>query len=478
MDIQNAIVEAKKISAGLPLKMLKANGFAVDRINENPEAARYFLMFAEWKKITEEEIFSSLDTSTARETQVYVDFPFCNKLCDFCAFYGIVPANAKEVSDYFDDLKAEIKLLKRVYFANGFKADALEFGGGTPTLLPLGLLKEVTKFILGELPFLKGHEFNFEASPETLTGRSGIKKLEFLKNAGANRMSIGIQSFEDKVLKSNNRPHNAKDAVEAIRNAKRVSFERINADLMLGIYGQSAESFLDSVKKAAEFRIDIIELYTMRYFDTKEYVSLKRRLNAGRRGFLSPAETLTARIAADHILRNCGYVSSNGRTYERPGTKHSFYAAYYEGNFNGKNTLGIGRKSNSNIYPWQYANYRNLAKYRDAVKEGRLPIAAGAFFSPKARMAKLLTGMLQLPGGIDYFRLRRRFEGRWIVDFDKLMDTFLSLGVIRRKDDKFEKTYTGFLFIEEMLKRVYELAVTPFGAGSLFLGEKQAVQRG
>ncbi|TAM37217.1 radical SAM protein [bacterium] len=476
MEIQKAIIEAKKILAELPVRRLKAQGFTVDRIHENPEAARYFLMFAEWKNMTAEEIFGSLDTATAKETQVYIDFPFCNKLCDFCAFYGIVPVNAKEVSGYFRNLKAEIKILKKVYFARGFKADALEFGGGTPTFLPLGLLKEITKFILDELPFLRKHEFNFEASPETLVGKLGIKKLEFLKSAGANRMSIGIQSFDDRILKSNNRPHSAEDVVEAIKNSRRLGFERINADLMLGIYGQSVEDFLDSVKKAVESGIDIIELYTMRYFDTKEYVSLKRRLNEGR-GFLSPAEILTARIAADCILRNCGYFSSNGRTYEKSGGKYGFYAAYYEGNFKGKNTLGIGRKSNSNIYPWQYANYRNLTKYQDALKEGKLPIGAGAFFSEKARMAKLLTGMFQLPQEIDYLRLRGRFERQWVVDFDKLMDTFLSLGVIRRKNDKFEKTYTGFLFIEEILKHIYELAVTPFGAGSLFLGEKQAVQR-
>jgi oxygen-independent coproporphyrinogen-3 oxidase len=112
---------------------------------------------------------------------------------------------------YTASLTKEIKLINRIYFKQGFKANALELGGGTPTFLPLNLIKDVVGCLLKELPFIDNHEFNFEASPETIIGQEGMEKLEYLKSAGANRMSIGIQSFVDKMLNNSNRPHNLED---------------------------------------------------------------------------------------------------------------------------------------------------------------------------------------------------------------------------------------------------------------------------
>ncbi len=472
MEIGQVIKIAEDIVRKLPVQSLQENGIIVDRVYENPEAARYFLMFAEWDKISYEEIFSHLDYETAQRTQVYVDIPFCKKFCNFCAIYSVVQRRLEDVYNYVKCLKNEIPMIRKIYFDRGFKADALEIGGGTPTFLPLELLKEIVECLLGELPFLENHEFNFETSPETIIGEEGIEKLKYMKRAGANRMSIGAQSFNAEILRSINRPHNLEDTLEAIKNVKMVGFNRINIDLMVGLYGQTIEDFLYSVQRALEFDIDIIELYTMRYFDTKEFVPMKVQLR-DKDAFLSQKELLVARVAADTILREVGYVSHNGRTYERASSPYTFYAAYYEGNFKGLNTVGIGRKCNSNIYPWQYANYRNLEKYESAISEGRLPIACGTFFSEKARAAKLLIGMFQLPQLIDYKSLRDKVPADCTYLFDQVMEKFLSLGLIRAKDAGYEKTVTGFLFIEEMLKQIYDIAVTPFSAVSFFLGKQQ-----
>lgn len=475
MDIKEIIRSATAIVDQLPVDLLRQSDIVVDRIYDNPEAARYFLMFADWNKISTDEIFYSLDQSTGQRTQIYVDLPFCGKFCNFCAFYGVIPRNKEEISVYTDALKREISLLKRLYFSQGFKADALELGGGTPTFLPLDILKDVVGHLLKELPFITNHEFNFEASPETITGKEGIEKLEYLKEAGADRMSIGAQSFNPDILKNTNRPHDLNDIIEAINNAKRIGFNRINVDLMVGLEGQTIEDFMESVNKTIDFGIDIIELYTMRYFDTKEFVPMKKKLDQ-KGSFLSSKDLLIARVAADLLLKSAKYVSSNGRTYEPVTSQYSFYAAYYEGNFKGMNTLGIGRKCNSNVYPWQYANYRNIDKYCEAINKGRPAIACGTRFTDKARVAKLLIGSFQLPGIIDFDSLRSKLPEGSRSLFDPLIKKFLSLGLLESNQTGLRKTFTGFLFIEEMLKQIYDLAVTPFSSSSLFLGRKQAVR--
>ncbi|MBU1726903.1 MAG: radical SAM protein [Candidatus Omnitrophica bacterium] len=475
MDIKAIIRSATEIVDQLPFDLLRENDIIVDRTYDNPEAARYFLMFADWDKVFPDDIFSNLDKTTGQRTQIYVDLPFCGKFCNFCAFYGVVPRSKEEISVYTETLKKEISLLKKLYFSQGFKADALELGGGTPTFLPLDILKDVVGHLSRELPFVKDHEFNFEASPETITGKEGIEKLEYLKESGADRMSIGVQSFNAEILKNTNRPHDLDDVIEAINNAKRIGFNRINVDLIVGLEGQTIEDFIESVNKTIDFGIDIIELYTMRYFDTKEFVPMKKRLDQKGR-FLNSRELLIARVAADRLLKKAKYSSANGRTYESVASKYPFYAAYYEGNFKGMNTLGIGRKCNSNVYPWQYANYRNIEKYCNAINKGRLAIACGTRFTDQARVAKLLTGSFQLPGIIDFDSLRANLPEEYRSLFDPLIKKLLSLGLIEKDGVGLRKTFTGFLFIEEILKQIYDLVVTPFSNSSLFLGRKQAVR--
>jgi len=248
----NILEEARSLIVGLPLKEVIDSGLIVSRVSENPEAARYFLMFADWGKISYENIFSQMDYYTASNTQVYVDLPFCKKFCTFCAFYGVVPRNYDQMARYAKSLIKEINLIKGTYFTNGIKADALELGGGTPTFLPLELLKDIVECLNNELPFLEGHEFNFEASPETVTGQEGLEKLYYLKNAGANRMSLGIQSFVNRILEVSNRPHNLDDVLSSLENIKKVGFKRLNVDLMVGLNGQSVEDFIYSVDKAIE----------------------------------------------------------------------------------------------------------------------------------------------------------------------------------------------------------------------------------
>ena len=92
--IQEHLVKAKKTVEGFPVRRLYDAGIFVDRVNENPEAARYFLMFAEWGPISPEAIFSNLDNHTARRTHLYIDFAFCKKFCEFCAFWKWPTANA------------------------------------------------------------------------------------------------------------------------------------------------------------------------------------------------------------------------------------------------------------------------------------------------------------------------------------------------------------------------------------------------
>lgn len=471
--MKDILTQAQARVSSLPLEELQSSGVFLNRLTDNPEAARYFLTYGDWARVTPEEIFADFDAETAEPTQVYVDFPFCPSVCNFCAFYPVLARDDERMAAYVRGLKKEVGLLRRCYFDRGFTADTLELGGGTPTQLPLRLLEEAVTTLLEEFPFRAGGERNVETTPEAVTGEAGLAKLRFLRAAGFNRVSIGAQSFNDEVLRAANRSHTSRQTLEALDNARALGFERINFDLLLGLLDQRIEHFVEAVERCIELEVDIVEVYTMRYFDTKSPVPLTHKFLAHPSRFMPEREILVARVAADMMLREAGYVSSNGRTYYKP--TQNYYSQYYKRNFEGGNVLGVGRKSHSNIYPWQYANYRNIDKYSAALEGGTLPIAAGQRISDAGMVAKRLTGALQLDAPVRYSALRGR-GAPGVERFDGLLRQFASLGLMAEGGDGYEKTFLGFLFIEEMLKSVYEVAVTPFNVNSEFLGRRQAAK--
>ncbi len=461
---------ARELLRSLPIEDVRSNGLQLDRVDDNPEAARYFLAYGNWSKISADEIFDDMDPTTGERTQVYVDFPFCPTVCNFCAFYGTLAKDESDHQRYVRNLVREMRILRERYFREGWSVETVELGGGTPTYTPYPLLVEAIETLFAEFPVRPGGEHNFEATPESIIGDDGFRKLQFLREAGFARLSIGAQSFEDEVLRCGNRPHDSKATLEAVENARRLEYQRINFDLLLGLPDQTLGGFLDSVARSVELGIEVIEIYTLRFFDTKKHVPVTMRLRDPAR-FLTADEILLARVAADSMLREVGYRSSNGRTYQRDDRE--FYANYYQANFQGANVLGLGRKSHSNVYPWQYANHRNLDKYHAHLDEGRLPIAAGFRLGETARMAKLLTGGLQLPQPIPYASLRERFGEEVAARFDEPFERFERLGLLERENGSYTKTFLGFLFVEEMLKVVFDRAVTPFNVKTQFLGKEQ-----
>ncbi|HEX8282685.1 MAG TPA: radical SAM protein [Pyrinomonadaceae bacterium] len=474
--MSNLLAAAEEKLKSLPLDDLKGSSIFLNRIKDNPEAARYFLMYGDWGKFSPDSIFAECDAETAEHTQVYVDFPFCPTVCNFCAFYPVIAKDYETKAAYVESLKKEVGLLRRFYFDKGFSAESLELGGGTPTYLPLDLLQDAVTTILEKIPFKEG-EKNFETTPEAIVGDDGMAKLKFLKQAGFDRISIGAQSFSDQVLKTANRSHGSGHTYQALENARSVGFDRVNFDLLLGLLDQTTDDFIDSVEKSIKLEIDIIEIYTMRYFDTKKSVPLTATFLKQPHRFLTEHDQLVARTAADILLREAGYTSSNGRTYHKPVSGDDYYSEYYRENFKGSNILGIGRKSHSNIYPWQYANYRNIDKYSAALDGDALPIAVGHKINAREMFAKRLTGALQLADDLDYDAIRRKSGTLADEPLDGVMESFVSHGLMTKESGAYRKTFTGFLFIEEMLKCVYDAAVTPFSIETEFLGKAQDSER-
>ena len=178
---------------------------------------------------------------------IYIHIPFCDKKCEYCDFCTYINME-KEYRKYVDYLIREIRMYPK------FKYDTIYFGGGTPSLLPVGMIKE----IMDELDWTGNAEITLELNPTDMT----LEKLKEIREIGINRLSIGIQSFQDHVLDFIGR-HSSDDAVNVYKMARKAGFNNITVDLMFGIPNQSIEDLQKDLNVLKELKPENVSIYSL-----------------------------------------------------------------------------------------------------------------------------------------------------------------------------------------------------------------------
>jgi oxygen-independent coproporphyrinogen-3 oxidase len=189
---------------------------------------------------------------------IYIHIPFCKQKCNYCDFYSIKWDDESE-NKYIEAVISEINSYKDKFYDN-YIVDTLFFGGGTPTIIKPENLGKIVDSLRGVIEIDKCSEISMEANPNTLTS----EKLRKYKNIGINRLSIGIQSLNDEILKKIGRIHNSTEALEAIDRAKNTGFENINSDIMFNIPGQTVYDIEDAVTKIIEKGVKHISFYSLK----------------------------------------------------------------------------------------------------------------------------------------------------------------------------------------------------------------------
>ena len=179
---------------------------------------------------------------------IYIHIPFCDKKCEYCDFCTFVRME-KEYRKYVDYLIREIRMYPK------FKYDTIYFGGGTPSVLPVGMIKE----IMDELNWTGNAEITLELNPTDMT----LEKLKEIREIGINRLSIGIQSFQNHVLNFIGRQHSSDDAVNVYKMARKAGFNNITVDLMFGIPNQSIEDLQKDLNILKELKPENVSIYSL-----------------------------------------------------------------------------------------------------------------------------------------------------------------------------------------------------------------------
>lgn len=264
---------------------------------------------------------------------IYLHIPFCIKKCPYCDFYS-QSANSL-IPDYVSALKNQI------YGFSKMDTDSIYIGGGTPSLLSAKQLKEIICFIRKRLFIFEDCEITLEVNPNN----KNTINLHECRDAGINRLSVGVQSLSDSILKTLGRLHNADDALTMIKKAKKAGFDNINADLMLAVPGQDEAEIEQSIEVLADSGVKHISVYLL-------------KISEGTPFFTNPPEFLPDDdLAADLYWSTVEHLKQNGyKQYEIS----NFSADGYESRHNMKywnceDYIGIGAAAHSSICGKRYS---------------------------------------------------------------------------------------------------------------------------
>lgn len=263
---------------------------------------------------------------------IYIHIPFCRQKCYYCDFYKTV--NTSLTSKFISSLKTEAKLRK-----NYLQAEAVEtiyFGGGTPSVLNAHELEDILNFLHKNFEIQAAVETTFEANPDDLTPTY----LQAIKKAGINRLSIGIQSFQDEHLKKMNRRHNAEQAESVVRNAAELGFNNISADLIYGLPQLTKTQWKESLNRVFRLPIQHLSAYHLTYHQgTAFYTWLKK----GTLKELAEEESVNQfNVLLDEAER-AGFEQYEISNFARNACYSKHNTAYWQG----KKYLGLGPSAHS-----------------------------------------------------------------------------------------------------------------------------------
>ena len=286
---------------------------------------------------------------------IYIHIPFCRQKCYYCDFYKTV--NTSLTEKYLSGLKQEAKLRKN-YLQNEV-VETIYFGGGTPSVLTANELEAILNHISKSYKLSNQLETTFEANPDDLTP----DYLNAIKSAGINRLSIGIQAFQDVHLKKMNRRHNAEQAEEVVKNAVKTGINNISVDLIYGLPDLTEKQWSESLERVFNLPVQHLSAYHLTYHEgTAFYTWLKK----GTLKELSENESVNQFNILLDSAEKAGFEQYEISNFARDEQYSKHNTAYWLG----KKYLGLGPSAHSYDQNTRRWNVSHVERYIHGVETG------------------------------------------------------------------------------------------------------------
>jgi oxygen-independent coproporphyrinogen-3 oxidase len=372
------------------------------------------------------------------EVGVYIHIPFCVSKCHYCDFYsvGLGSPGGEEggwVEAYLSALEQEID-----YWSGRVRGRTLYVGGGTPTFLPTDPLTSVIRRAREAFAVPEGAEITVEANP----GTADESRFAALREVGVNRLSLGVQSFDDELLAFLGRVHRAADAVRAFRQARAAGWANVSLDLMFGLPRQSLQKWEDSLQQVVNLEPEHVSLYGL---GVEEGTPLAEWVAAGRE--VLPPEEVEAEMygRAIDLLEAHGYERYEISNFARPGYACLHNDIYWRN----EPYLGLGAGACSYLGGERTGNVRDVGQYIANLRQGRRPVAERERLPRRGQMGETMMLGLRRAAGVDGARFRERFGDPPEAAFAEELEKLVQAGLLTTDGTHWKLTRRGLFLANQ-----------------------------
>ncbi|HEV8337353.1 MAG TPA: radical SAM family heme chaperone HemW [Candidatus Polarisedimenticolia bacterium] len=377
---------------------------------------------------------------------LYLHVPFCTSHCTYCDFFTQSYPGTEGVRGFASALAAEIGASAAALGMRGARVDTVYVGGGTPSLLAPPDLEAILGAAASAFRIEAHAEITIEANPESVTQ----EKLVAFRSLGVNRLSLGVQSFQERILETLGRAHSPQDAVRAVEAARGAGFASVSLDLMLALPGQDAANLREDLRTALDLAPDHLSAYLL---EMDKETALRSRIERG--DLRPPTEDEAAdlyEITAE-TLAGAGLQHYEISSFARHGARCRHNLKYWTD----RPFLGCGPSAWSYLAGRRFRVARNLEAYLESARQGVPPVWEEDPVSPRMRLAEAIFAGLRLMEGIDVEPVSRAHG----ID-DPLrgarprLEELEAAGVLERRGTRLRLTSRGYSVANEVFAAFLE----------------------
>lgn len=345
----------------------------------------------------------------------YIHIPFCESKCNYCSFVSFTGSGVSDRKDYIGSLIKEIK-----HFYKNESLKTLYFGGGTPSLVEISDLKKIIECF----NFDDNAEITIEVNPETID----LDYIKNLRKIGFNRLSIGVQSFDDEILKNIGRIHTSEKAIQTVKNAQKAGFSNISTDFIYGLPNQSQNGFINDLNTALKLDAAHVSLYGLKIEEgCKFYKNTPQNL---------PDDDMQADmyIAAIDFLKSKGFNHYEISNFAKTGCESRHNLNYW----NCEEYYGFGVAAHGYVDGVRYSNYENIKNYKENYSEKQ----TSRILSAQEKLEEQIYLGFRKGEGINVIEINQKF----CIDFEELYKNTLNKYI---NSKHILKTQNGYKFSTE-----------------------------
>lgn len=374
-----------------------------------------------------------------KETALYIHIPFCDHKCIYCDFYSIITSD--NIQPFLNALKTEIKYFSDLYSESSFFSSVF-FGGGTPSLMKPDYLEE----IIIHLKRFFNISDNAEITMETNPGTVDKSKLKEFKDAGINRISIGIQSFDEDELKFLTRIHDKPTAIQTVYNAAGVGFENISVDLIFNLPDQTKEKWIKNLNIAVSLPIKHLSAYSL---ILERGTILNKMVLDGKVKLQDDDYDADLYETTIDFLLSKGFYQYEVSNFTKPGYECIHNNAYWRY----RDYLGLGTSAHSFINGKRWWNYSSLKKYIHEIETKKNAIMNFENINP-AQMHDEYVMLALRSSGLDLNEYKLRFGNELIKKNFDYFESLKNKNLLVVDDNLIRLTAKGYAVCDEILKNI------------------------